>query len=108
MNPICYKESDLPIKDMETIGLAVNGQLLLNANDLKALLSGRRTGLMNLKNLEAENIKIKSLDAKLSLYTNEKGKVELLIHPIYKKPKTPDFLEDFEAKELEKGEIANL
>ena len=63
---------------------------------------------MNLKNLEAENIKIKSLDAKISLHTNELGKVELLIHPIYKKPATPDFLEDFEAKELEKGEVASL
>jgi hypothetical protein len=108
MNLIHYKESDLPLKELETIGLAANGQLLLNVNDLKALLSGRRTGLMNLKNLEAENIKIRSLDAKISLFTNEKGRVELLVHPIYKKPVTPDFLEDYEAKELEKGEVASL
>ena len=108
MNLIHYKENDLPLKELETIGLASGGQLLLNVNDLKALLSGRRTDLMNLKNLEAENIKIKSLDAKISLRTNETGKVELLIHPIYKKPTTPDFLEDFEAKELEKGEVASL
>src|SRR3984885_8513762 len=108
MNLIQYKESDLPLEDLETIGLAANGQLLLNVNDLKALLSGRRTSMLNLKNLEAENIKIKSLDAKISLYTNDKGKVELLVHPIYKKPVTPDFLEDYEAKELEKGEVASL
>ena len=59
MNLIYYKESDLPLKELETMGLASNGQLLINVNDLKALLSGRRTGLMHLENLEAENIKIK-------------------------------------------------
>ena len=39
---------------------------------------------------------------------NELGKTELLIHPIYKKPATPDFLDNFEAKQLEKGELPSL
>jgi hypothetical protein len=108
MNLIQYNENDLPLQELETIGLAANGQLLLNVNDLKALLSGRRTGLLNLKNLEAENIKIKALDAKISLFTGEHAKTKLLIHPIYRKPATPDFLEDYEAKELEKGEVGSL
>ena len=64
MNLIQYNKQDLPMKELETIGLAEKGQLLLNVNDLKALLSGRRTGLLNLKNLEAENIMRKALDAK--------------------------------------------
>src|ERR1700761_5492045 len=97
MNLVYHKESDLPLKDLESIGLAANGQLLINVNDLKALLSGRRTGLMHLENLEAENIKIKAIDAKLSLQPNEKGKTSLLIHPIYRKPVTPDFLDETEA-----------
>ena len=90
------------------MGLAANGQLLINVNDLKALLSGRRTGLMHLENLEAENIKIKAIDAKISLQTDGRGKTNLLIHPIYRKPATPDFLDDNEARRLEKGEIENL
>lgn len=108
MNLIHYKESDLPLKELETMGLASDGQLLINVNDLKALLSGRRTGLMHLENLEAENIKIKAIDAKLSLHTNKMGKTDLLIHPIYRKPTTPDFLDGEEARQLEKGEIDNL
>ncbi|MDB5135432.1 MAG: hypothetical protein JWP37_2035 [Mucilaginibacter sp.] len=108
MNLIYYKESDLPLKELETMGLASDGQLLINVNDLKALLSGRRTGLMHLENLEAENIKIKAIDAKISLQTNAKGKTDLLIHPIYRKPATPDFLDETEAAQLEKGEIENL
>jgi hypothetical protein len=37
MNLVNFHEDDLPIKDMETIGLAAGGQLLLNVDDLKAL-----------------------------------------------------------------------
>jgi len=108
MNLVYYNESYLPLQELETIGLASNGQLLLNVNDLKALLSGRRTGLLNLKNLEAENIKIKALDAKISLRTNELGKTDLVIHPIYRKPARPECLDEAEAKQLEKGEVASL
>ncbi|GGH11903.1 DUF4099 domain-containing protein [Mucilaginibacter phyllosphaerae] len=108
MNLISFKEMDLPFRELETIGLAAGGQLLLNVNDLKALLSGRRTGLMHLENLEAEGIQIKAMDAKVSLRQNEQGKTDLLIHPIYRKPDTPDFLDDNEARQLEKGEVENF
>src|SRR6187402_2063228 len=108
MNLVTFHEDNLPIKDLETIGLAAGGQLLLNVDDLKALLSGRRTSLMELHDLEAENIKIKSINAKISLRPNESGKLDLLIHPIYRKAETPDFLNETEAQQLFKGEVANL
>jgi hypothetical protein len=103
-----FQEHELPMNDLETIGLASRGQLLLNEDDLDALLSGRRTDMLHLKNLEAENIKISALDAKISLKRNAEGKLDLLIHPIYKKPVTPDFLDDNEALELEKGDVQML
>jgi hypothetical protein len=108
MNLISFKERELPISELETIGLASRGQLLLNATDLKALLSGRRTELLHLENLESERIKIKAIDAKISLTRDSEGKTRLLIHPIYRKPATPDFLDDSQALQLEKGDIANL
>jgi hypothetical protein len=108
MNLISFKEHEIPISELETIGLASRGQLLLNSTDLKALLSGRRTELLHLENLESERIKIKAIDAKISLMRDNDGKTRLLIHPIYRKPATPDFLEDSEALQLEKGEVANL
>ncbi|MCC8407696.1 DUF3945 domain-containing protein [Mucilaginibacter sp. UR6-1] len=108
MNLISFKEHELPIKDLETIGLASGGQLLLNVNDLKALLSGRRTEMLHLENLETADIRIKAIDAKISLRRNEQGKTDLLIHPIYRKPATPDFLDENEARQLEKGEVASL
>ena len=108
MNLISFKEKDLPVSDLEAIGLASGGQLLLNVDDLKALLSGRRTNLLHLENLQTENISIMALDAKLSLRRNPDGKSDLMIHPIYRKPDTPDYLEENEAQALEKGEVASL
>lgn len=108
MNLSNFHENDLPIKDLETIGLAAGGQLLLNVDDLKALLSGRRTDLLELHDLESENIKIKSINAKISIKPNEKGKLDLMIHPIYRKAEIPEFLNEAEASQLQKGEVANL
>ncbi|MGP2550033.1 DUF3945 domain-containing protein [Mucilaginibacter rubeus] len=75
---------------------------------MKALLSGRRTDLLELSDLEAENIRIKSLHARISLKMNDNGKANLLVHPIYHTAITPDFLTDNEAQQLQKGEIQNL
>lgn len=108
MDLVRFKESELPMKDLETMGLAVDGRLLLEEADLRALLTGRRTSLLQLENLKNDKIAIKALDAKISLRTAGNGKTELLIHPVYHKPPTPDFLDDDEAAQLEKGEVANL
>jgi len=108
MNLLNFREDDLPVKDLETIGLASGGQLLLNVDDLKALLSGRRTGLLELQDLEADNIKIKSINAKISLKPNETGKLDLLIHPIYRNAVRPEFVNEAEAAQLQKGEVGSL
>lgn len=64
--------------------------------------------MLHLENLETESIRIKAIDAKVSLRRNPAGKADLLIHPIYRKPATPEFLDDHEARQLEKGEVASL
>jgi len=107
MDLIRFKEEDLPLKDLETIGLAVNSQLLLTAEDKQALLTGRRTGLMQLRDLEAENIKIRSLDAKLSLQQDANG-TSLLIHPVYKRAVAPGLLNEKQINELRTGQVSNL
>lgn len=72
------------------------------------MLSGRRTSLLELHDLEADNVKIKSINAKISLKSNEKGQVDLLIHPIYRNAEIPDLLTDTEARQLQTGEIGSL
>lgn len=103
-----YNEQQLPTADLERIGLAKNGQLNLDKDDLGALLSGRRTDMLRLENLQSEGIHLPALDAKLSLRLNTKGALELLVHPIYKEVEPPYYLTAEEAEELEKGGAVNI
>jgi len=103
-----FNEQDLPMVDLEKIGLAKNGVLELDEDDLKALLSGRRTAILRLENLSTIGLQIPSLDAKLSLKQNENGTIDLLVHPIYREAEYPTFLTDTEAEKLEKGELVNV
>lgn len=103
-----YQQQDLPMASLGEIGLAKDGRVILNENDLKALLSGTRTGMLQLKEITSEGMNIDALDAKLSLRKNEKGTVDLLVHPVYREASYPAFLTDTEAEALEKGEEGNL
>lgn len=93
---------------MESIGLGKNGRLNLKEEDLRALLSGGRTGMLRLTDLESGDIKIEAMDAKLSLKRNENGMLDLMVHPIYKTPLAPGYLTDDEVLALEGGELPNL
>jgi hypothetical protein len=103
-----YKQEEIPLPDLEKIGLAKNGRLNLQEEDIRALLSGSRTGMLRLENLVADGVHIEALDAKLSLKKTEQGKLDLLVHPIYRRPEVPSFLTDSEAEKLEKGEAVNI
>jgi len=89
-------------------GLVHDGVLILDQDDLKALLSGRRTEMQRLEKLEFEGMIINSLDAKLSLQRDEAGVVKLLYHPINKEPKASKYLTRTEAEMLAKGDAVNL
>ena len=108
MNRKIFKEEKLPIKALETIGLAQNGQLLMSDENKLALLFGRRTSLIRLQNLEDKNLKIGELEAKISVERNSKGKLELKAHPIYHQPVFPVDLTDIEAEQLEQGETVAI
>ncbi len=103
-----YNIQDIPIGDLQRIGLAKDGILMLDQDDLTALLSGRRTDMLRLENLNADGLHIPSLDAKLSLRPDTEGRLALLLHPIYREPEVPSFLTDTQAEMLEKGDVPNL
>ena len=46
-----YGLEDLPMKDLEKIGLAENGELKIDQDNLIALLSGRRTDMLRLQHV---------------------------------------------------------
>ena len=103
-----YDEQDLPLEDLHKVGLAKEGKLNLNDDDLTALLAGRRTGMLRLENLFSDGLHIPFLDAKLSLKPNPIGDLDLLVHPIYKLAEKPSYLTDSEAEKLEKGDRVNI
>ncbi|MBS1528030.1 MAG: DUF4099 domain-containing protein [Bacteroidetes bacterium] len=103
-----YSRQDLPLGDLQRIGLAKDGVLALDADDLNALLSGRRTDMLRLENLNAEGVHIPALDAKLSLKQNKDGALELMLHPIHREPASPSFLTDTQVAMLEHGDTPNV
>jgi len=102
-----YDLRDLPMEELEKLGLATDNRLNLDKEDLRALLEGRRTSMQRLENLNADGITIPALDAKISLRQNAEGNLELMLHPIYKEAIAPEYLTGAEAEKLEKGEAAN-
>jgi hypothetical protein len=103
-----FKREELPMEELQKLGLADWNVLHIDDDDLAALLNGRRTDMLRLENLEQQGLHIPALDAKLSLRRNESGSVELLAHPIYKFAEGPEYLTDTEIESLEKGEAVNV
>jgi len=98
-----FSQNELPFKALETLGLFVKGEMLLEDVDFKALLSGRRTSLVSLSGLSTALIQIEKLDARLSLMRSPKGEVELRLHPIYKNAQGHALLSGHEAALLSSG-----
>lgn len=98
----------MPIDDFKKLGLMNNDTLNLTKDDLKELSAGRKSGLLDLKNLEHEGIQIERLKAKVSLQENIDGSLSVVVHPIYKNPQKHSLLNDKEMDSLITGEKANI
>jgi len=98
-----FQQSQLPLEQLSTLGIYHQDQLLLNPEEIGALLSGRRTDLISLHHLKGEKFDIERLDARLSLHRDEHNEVDLLIHPIYHSPRKHPLLTESEMHELIRG-----
>lgn len=103
-----FDEQDLPMEDLQKIGLVEKGRINLDGDDLKALLSGRRTNMLRLENLSSENFHIPAIDAKLSLKPGPDGELKLMLHPIYRQARHPTYMTDAQAETLVKDRAVNL
>jgi hypothetical protein len=108
MNQQLFDVQDIPVDDLNKIGLIQDGGLVLDREDMDALLSGRRTSMLRFENLSFDGFNIPALDAKISLQPGPDGELQLMLHPIYKKAEYPAWLTDSEAEKLEKGDAVNL
>ncbi len=103
-----FKENQIPVAELDRVGLVKDGQPLLRQEDINALLSGGITRTLHLRNFGEDDIKISLMDAKLSLQRNAEGVVELLYHPVYHERTRPEYLTVAEADELVDGGLVNL
>lgn len=101
-------KNKMPVEDFKKIGLMNNDTLNLTKEDLKELSAGRKSGLLDLTNLEHEGIQIERLKAKISLQENKDGSLSVVLHPIYKNPQKHSLLNDKEMDSLITGEKANI
>jgi transcription antitermination factor NusG len=103
-----FEEEDIPIAEFENIGLSKDGRISLGEADWKALMAGQRTNLLRLDNLMDSDMHIMHLDAKLSLRRNDEGKLDLLIHPVYRRDMLPEYVTIEEAEKLASGELTTI
>ncbi len=103
-----FNENDLPIGELRKIGLIRNGRPILSDEDITALLSGQRTDLITLHDLDGDGIHIKKMDAKLSLERTPEGHVSLQLHPIYRDVKQHPLLLADEAEQLVDGRLTHV
>lgn len=103
MNQKIYQEKDLPWAELEELGLASKGKLLLDQSDKDALLSGRRTSVRQLSDIKDGSLQISAIDVKLSLKPDDAGKLQLQAHPIHKYPQQPEALTDLETVQFVSG-----
>lgn len=79
-----FSLEELPQEDLKALGLLKNGQLTLDRESKDAILNGRVTSLLHLKDINVDGLQIKNLDAKLSLAKKDDGSIGLYVHPILK------------------------
>lgn len=98
------KENEMPLKELEKLGLYKDGGLSISPENIDALLAGRRTDMLSMSGLNIDGFAIRRLDAKLSISRNADGHVQLNIHPIYRESQRHPVLTDEEEKALISGE----
>ncbi len=99
-----FKEKDIPYSLLEQIGITKMDILSLEKTSLQALLSGNRTGLMNIKGLDKKGEKFE-LKGRISLYRTSDDKVSLKIHPVRENIKNDIGLKDEEVEKIKKGNL---
>lgn len=103
-----YSMSELPRSDLAALGLLLGGEILLEEKDLEALLAGRRSSLLKLKNIAGDGYYIGAVDAKISLIKNFDGELSINLHPIYHLPQSSKLLSDTEQQQLIEGKLSNI
>jgi len=104
-----FKTQDIPVKDLQALGLHDGKKSLLDESTRSALLRGNLTDFVRIKELDFGGTGKVSVDAKLSLRRKSTGETALLIHPIYReRPEHPDLTTGESAEYAKGGTLAKV
>lgn len=100
--------NQLPLKDLESVGLYKEGAITMDRENINALKRGNMTDLVELKNVKGnDGFEIEALEARLSV-VDQNGENKLRIDPVYKDVQKHPLLSDKEHEQLVSGEVANI
>jgi len=100
--------NQLPLKDLESVGLYKEGAITMDRENINALKRGNMTDLVELKNVKGnDGFEIEALEARLSV-VDQNGESKLRIDPVYKDVQKHPLLSDKEHEQLVSGEVANI
>lgn len=98
------RNENLPLDELQVLGLYKDGKLNISSQNIEALLAGRRTELVSLEAIDIDGIQVQKLEAKLSLNHDNNGVAHLHIHPIYNQPQLHPLLTTLESNALINGQ----
>ncbi|MDO4801039.1 MAG: DUF4099 domain-containing protein [Prevotellaceae bacterium] len=99
-----FQEKDIPYEEFARLGYNKRDILFMNKEDLKQLLAGKRTSLMEINSVDGQKLG-KSIEAKFSLQRDEDGKVKLIIHPVRNEIQNDIKLNATQLEKLKQGQI---
>jgi len=99
-----FKENDLPYSEFQKLGLSKADILSLDKNSLEALLSGKRTNLLNIKAIDSKG-ELLEFKGKLSISRNPDNSVGVNIHPVRQEIKNDIGLKPDELEKLKKSQL---
>ncbi len=79
-----FKLEEIPVSDMQALGLHDGKKLLLDRKNTETLLYGGLTSFIHFRDLKIEGAENIALYAKLSMRRKADGTAGLFVHPIYK------------------------
>ena len=99
-----FKESDIPYDQFARLGYDKKSILFMNKEDLKQLLAGKRTSLMEIDSVNGQKL-THSIKAKFSLVRDDNGRVNLIVHPVRNEIQNDVKLNATQLEKLKKGQL---
>lgn len=99
-----FQEKDIPYEQFARLGYNKRDILFMNKEDLKQLLAGKRTSLMEIHSIDGNRLS-KAIEAKFSLKWDKNGKVQLVLHPVRNEIENDIKLNATQLDKLKQGQV---